>query len=212
MLAQFLRFEPGSNVGKVTYPAASSLAAADRFDARVEVRALPELGAKHLSGVSLSFSGPYVVPYFSEELRSDYFKLADALATALSATEGGLFAHCADNEAHHLGSWFLGATPGAAVASLVYFMADYSDAPVLKVEVLGLPSDPQRRGHAFDVINEAASVLDRDAVATLLGGELGMISGRPGQPSRVTFAFRDANRATRASVAAAGALRLARAR
>jgi hypothetical protein len=92
-------------------------------------------------------------------------------------------------------------------------MASYSDAPpVLKAEVLGLASDPQRHSHAFDAISEAASGLDRNAVATLLGDELGMISGRPGKPSRLTFAFRDANRATRASVAAAGALRLARAR
>jgi hypothetical protein len=92
---------------------------------------------------------------------------------------------------------------------LVYFMADFSDAPLLKPEVLGSSGDPQRRDHAFDVIGAAASALDRSAAATLIGTELGMISGRPNQPVRLTFPFRDANRATRASLTAARALKLA---
>ncbi|HEY1532499.1 MAG TPA: hypothetical protein VGF76_00725, partial [Polyangiaceae bacterium] len=120
-----------------------------------------------------------------------------------------LFAHCVDAEAHHIGSWFLGANPGAAVASVVYFMGDFSEAPLLRPDVLGLSSDPLRHGHAFDMISAAAESLDRSATATLIGAELGMISGRPNQPVRLTFPFRDANRATRASITAARALKLA---
>ena len=211
-LAQFVRRKPGSSSGTLIWKGAESLAEIERFDAQVVVTALPALGQKQLSGVSLVFSGPYVGSYFSEQLRGDYFKLADALSSALGASEGGLFAHCADVEAHHIGSWFLGKDPSAAVASLVYFMASYSDMPVLKPEVLGSPTDPQRHGHTFDAISEAATGLDRNSVASLLGGELGMISGRPGKPSRLTFPFRDANRASRAALQTASALRLATAR
>ena len=210
-LAQFVR-RTGSSAGTVIWKGAESLAEIERFDARVEVTSLPALGQKQLSGVSLVFSGPYVSSYFSEELRADYFKLADALSSALGASEGALFAHCANVETHQIGSWFLGKDPSAAVASLVFFMASYSDLPVLKPEVLGSPTDPRRHGHAFDAISEATTGLDRNSVASLLGSELGMISGRPGKPSRITFPFRDANRANRASLQAASALRLATAR
>jgi serine/threonine-protein kinase len=208
-LAKFIQRKPGATTGIVVWSGAKSLFDAKRFDAQVEIRAIPSLGAQHLNGVSLLFSGPYVAPYFSDEQRVDYFMLADALSEALHVTDGALFAHCAEAEAHHIGSWFLGATPGAAVASVVYFMADFSEAPLLTPDVLGGSSDPLRHGHAFDVISAAAEGLDRSAAATLIGAELGMISGRPKQPARVTFPFRDANRATRASIAAARALKLA---
>jgi len=198
--------------GKLVWAKASSIVAQERFDAQVELRALPPLGEKRLSGVSLVFSGPYVVPYFSEDLRADYFLLADALADALGATDGALFAHCTGSDAHHVGSWFLGATPGAALASLVFFMEGYSDLPVLKAEILGQGADPARRGHTFDAINQAAAPLSRSSVATLVGSELGMISGRAKQPARLTFPFRDGNRASRAGLEAARSLGLASAR
>jgi len=155
------------------------------------------------------FSGPYVVPYFTEEQRGDYFKLADALAEELGATDGALFARCASSESHHIGSWFLGSTPGRAVSSLVYFMASYSEVPVLNPNALGVVAGPPLRAHAFDVISGAASGMDRSAAATLIGRELGMVSGRPDHATRLTFPFRDANRAARASVLAARALDLA---
>jgi hypothetical protein len=88
-------------------------------------------------------------------------------------------------------------------------MADYGDLPVLKPEVLGGGSAAERHLHAFDAIYRATAGLDRARAATLLGRELGMISGRPKQPHRVTFPFRDANRAQRSSVQVARALELA---
>jgi hypothetical protein len=211
-LTQFVKRAPGSNTGPLVWAKASSLVAEERFDALVEVSALAPLGQKSVSGVRFLFSGPYVVPYFTETQRADYFLLADALADALSATDGGLFAHCTGSEAHHVGSWFLGATPGAAVASMIYFMESYSDLPVLKPEVLGSGPEPARRGHTFDAINRAASSLDRASVATLIGGELGMISGRPNRPARLTFPFRDGNRASRSGLDAARSLGLASSR
>lgn len=187
-LARFVKREPAASTGTLVWPESSALLAQQRFDATVEVSSLPAVGVKKLRGLRLLFSGPYVTPYFSEDLRSEYFRLADALADSLGASEGALYAHCAGSNAHYIGSWFLGSSPGNAVASLIYFMND------------GAPP--------FDTIGEAASTLDRAAVATLMGSEQGMISGRPNKPSRLGFPFRDANRASRAALSAARALKL----
>lgn len=185
-LERFVKRAPGQSAGTWIWPRASSLVEAQRFDAQVEVSSL----TPPLRGVRLLFTGPYVSPYFSEDLRSDYFALADALAEALAATDGALYAHCAGSNAHYIGSWFLGSNPGNAVASLIYFMN--GDAA------------------SFEAIGQAAGSLDRAAVATLVGNEQGMISGRPTKPSRLMFPFRDANRASRAALGAARALKLAR--
>ena len=207
-LARFIERPAASKVGTVIWPAAKSLVSTKRFDAEVSVRALPALGQGQISGLSLNFAGPYAAPYFSEELRAEYAQFADALADAVSASDGALFAHCAGADAHYIGSWFLGENPGAAVASLVYFMGAHNDAPVLRPDVLGKGSEFERRSHAFDVIAEAARRLDRGTAATLIGRELGTISGRPQKPFRLHFPFRDANRAARSSVDAARSLGL----
>ena len=208
-LDSFVRRKPGASAGTWFWPNAKSLISAQRFDAEVSVLSAPTLGDKKLSGVRLVFSGPYVTPYFSEDLRSDYLLIADALADALSATDGALFAHCAGTDPHYVGSWFLGPNPGAAAGSLVYFMTAFDDVPVLKPDVLGAGNNDERRGRAFDTISRAAVGLDRGAAATIIGRELGMISGRPNKPFRLTFPFRDANRAKRSAVEVARALRLA---
>ena len=72
-LAPFVRRAAGSATGKLIWPKASSLVAEERFDAQVELRALPPLGEKNVSGVSFVFSGPYVVPYFTEDQRAGLF-------------------------------------------------------------------------------------------------------------------------------------------
>jgi hypothetical protein len=211
-LSSFLHPNPDPTASTWVWPNAKSLIVAQRFDAQVEIRELPALGASQLSGVRFVFTGPYVTPYFSEDLRADYLQLADALADALGATDGALFAHCANPNAHSIGSWFLGASPGAAVGSLVYFMAGFSDLPALKPEISGSGDEATRRGHAFDAIGTATSSLDRARAATLVGRELGMIAARPNKPSRLTFPFRDANRAQRASLDVARAVGLAQSR
>ena len=208
-LAKFITRSSGTLTGTVSWANAGHLSAARRFDAEVSMVVRAPLGQNQISGLDLVFSGPYVMPYFTEDQRGEYFRLADALAEELHATDGALFAHCASSDSHQIGSWFLGPTPGGAVASLIYFMASYSELPLLKPNVLGPSSGPPEHGHAFDVISGAASGLDRSAAATLIGRELGLISGRPDHGTRITFPFRDANRATRASVGIARALALA---
>lgn len=212
-LSPFVQRAAGSATGKLVWPQAKSIVAEERFDAQVELRALPPLGEKNVNGVSFVFSGPYVTPYFTEDQRLDYFLLADAMAEAIAATDGALFAHCTNNEAHHVGAWFLGMTPGAALASMIYFMEAFTDLPVLKPALLGSGSTAHaRRGHTFDAINQATSALSRSSVATLVGGELGVISGRPNKPARLTFPFRDGNRASRSGLSAARSVGLASSR
>jgi hypothetical protein len=208
-LSKFIARKPGQHTGTVSWAPATHLSAVRRFDAEVTVEPSAPLGDGRISGLSLVFSGPYVLPYFKEDQRSDYLKLADALAGELEATDGALFARCANGQSHDIGSWFLGASPGGAVASLVYFMASYSDVPLLKPNVLGGISGPPEHGHAFDAIGSAAASIDRNAAATLVGRELGVVSGGRDHTARLTFPFRDANRSTRASVDAARALQLA---
>jgi hypothetical protein len=208
-LSRFISRRSGERSGTVSWAPATHLAAVRRFDAEVMVEQSAPLGDGRISGVSLVFSGPYVLPYFTEDQRSDYLRLADALAEELEATDGALFARCANGQSHYIGSWFLGASPGGAVASLVYFMASYSDVPLLKPNVLGGLSGPPEHGHAFDAIGSAAARMDRNAAATLVGRELGMVSGGRDHTAHLTFPFRDANRSTRASVGAARALQLA---
>jgi len=208
-LASFITRKGSAHTGTVNWPSAKQLSGLQRFDAEVTLSALPSLGAAKTSGLDLVFAGPYALPYFTEDQRDEYFRFAEALADALRANAGALFARCAQGQTHQIGSWFLGATPGEALGSLIYFMASYSDTPQLKPTVLGVLAGPPKRDHAFDAINEATAKMDRDATATLLGRELGMVSGGKDRPTRLTFPFRDANRATRASLLAARALSLA---
>ncbi len=208
-LSKFISRKAGEHTGTLTWAPAAHLVAAQRFDAEDLLSSSPPLGESKESGLELVFSGPYVVPYFTEDQRADYLKLADALAGELEATEGALFARCAKGDSHYVGSWFLGSTPGRAVSSLVYFMASYSDVPLLKPSVLGALTGAPQRGHAFDAISAASADMDRSAAATLIGRELGMVSGGRDHATRLTFPFRDANRAERASVGAARALQLA---
>jgi len=208
-LDSFIARKPDGRTGTVNWPNAKQLSSLRRFDAEVALTALPPLGAAKVSGLDLVFSGPYTLPYFTEDQRAEYFRLADALADALHANAGALFARCAHGEVHQIGSWFLGTSPGEALGSLIYFMASYSDTPQLKPTVLGVLSGPPQRDHTFDAINEAAAKMDRNSTATLLGRELGMVAGGRDRATRLTFPFRDANRATRASLVAARALSLA---
>jgi hypothetical protein len=55
------------------------------------------------------------------------------------------------------------------------------------------------RLHAFRSIQEKTAPLTREDLATLLGKEGGMATGRDGQQVIITFPFGDENRASRAS-------------
>jgi serine/threonine-protein kinase len=171
----------------------------------------------------LTFGGAYVSPYFDAERRGQYLKLAGTLAERLAATHGALYARCADRQTHEIGSWFRAPNPAAAAASLIYFMGTFSDVPQLRAALLrpagqsGTASDsagtgsttPVDRAFAFAAIHGATTALGYGPFRTLLGDFGGAIAGRPEGPTTVTFDFKDASRASKASFRLARELKIA---
>lgn len=166
---------------------------------RVVEASVPNASAPVWRGARIVMSGHYVVPYFREKERIEYVRFARALAEAVDADYGALYARCAHAEAHHLGSWFYGPTPGGAAAALIYFMGTYARALHVRNSVLRPAGGAIDRGHAFRRIASATAPLDKERVRTMLAPYGGMIAGSDEGPFAIRFPFRDANRASRAS-------------
>jgi serine/threonine-protein kinase len=158
------------------------------------------------TGVRLVAHGRYVGPYFSEQERILYVRMATAMAEALGADVGALFARCDGDDEPQMASWFLGKGPGGAAASLIYSMGVLARVPHLRPELLAetkdAPKDP-----AFAWMNLTGSLVDlkQDRVATLIGSDGGMIA-LSSHGVVLRFPFKDANRAGRASLRMARAL------
>jgi hypothetical protein len=168
---------------------------------RVEVddASLSAPGQTPRPGLRLTFDGSYVTAYFREEERPPWISAATALAKQLRATHGGLYARCAAGNGHHLGSWFLGPGPDGAAASLLYFMGTYADVPHVGRALLEPDGSSElNRGYAFEQLANASRTLDRSRLGVILSPHGGMIGGSTGS-SYLTFPFRDADRAARAS-------------
>jgi hypothetical protein len=145
-------------------------------------------------------TGRYVNAYFDEAARVTLVRFALALSDALHAEYAALYARCAAGRAHHLGSFFRGATPGGAVASLLYFMGTFGDVPDVRRSLLApAGSTAEDSVFAFQNIVKAAAPLKKTRVMAMVGAEGGMIAGLDNQPSTVSFPPRDPNRASRAS-------------
>jgi hypothetical protein len=157
-------------------------------------------GKNQAEGVILSFGGSLVDPYFREEDRGRYYHIAHSLSEALEATHTALFARCAEDETHALGGWFRGMDAGGAATSLLYFMGTYARPPHLAEHFHSRPEDDAlHRPFAFDNIIQATRFIDRQALATVVGTEGGMATGKPGDAVVITYPFRDGNRASRTS-------------
>jgi hypothetical protein len=165
---------------------------------------IPEAGEPGLRGVRLMFTGHLVPPYFENSPRLEYQRFARALTDALGADYAALYARCAGNGTPHLGSWFRGPNPGGATTSLVYFMGAFGERPELRHALLS-PEGAASPDlwYAFQSVSHATRALKKARVMTMLSGELGMIAGLDDRVSTITFPFRDANRATRATYAIA---------
>jgi len=157
-------------------------------------------------GVRITFAGKYVTPYFYSGERRAYLKLANALAEKLGATHGALYARCAQSTTHHMGSWFLGPTPGGAAAALVYWVGAFADPPQVRQSVL-FPDGGSDLGAsgALERIAEKTKSLDRNKLRTVVGAHEGMITGKGEGPTTLTFPFADSNRAARGSLEVAKA-------
>ena len=202
-LTSFLERRAGSLQGKFIWPGAESLRGREGPSTRVEVEdaSVPNPKNPELYGVTLRFTGRYVISYFTEAERVEYHKTAHTLAKRLGADTAALFARCADSSTHQIGSWFWGNGPGGAAASLIYFMGAYADPPQIEAKTL-FPkgeSDVAQSGALLRIGAEAAE-LKRTRVLRLLGNSGGMIAGRKDAPNVITFPFKDSNRASRASL------------
>ncbi|HVW26505.1 MAG TPA: hypothetical protein VHC69_14150 [Polyangiaceae bacterium] len=205
-LPAFVVGESKAAKGRVTWQGAPALAGLEGPDTSVAIAPadLASAGVPVLGGARFVFSGRFVAPYFEDASRRDYVRLVRAMTDALAADYAALYARCASGEAHHIGSWFRGPTPGGAVTALVYFMGAFGEHPELRAPLLAPPGATGRDlGYAFQNVSNATSALKKTRVMTMLGPELGMIAGLDGQVSTVTFPFRDANRSSRATHAIA---------
>lgn len=159
------------------------------------------------SGLRLTFHGKYVNPYFDPAKRGQYVKLANALAERLGASHGALYARCSLGGGHHLGSWFLGPTPGQAAAALVYWVGAFADPPHLRKSVLFPEGGGDvRQSGVFSRLGALSTDLDRKKLRTTAGEHDGMLTGEDEGRTVLTFPFADSNRAARASFSLAKTL------
>jgi serine/threonine-protein kinase len=199
-LAAFVTTGEGAK-GRLVWTGAHLLKGRDGPDTTVEVTEanLPETSTPAMRGLRLTFTGRLVAPYFEDGARIEYERFARALTDALGADYAALYAHCAGNGTHHLGTWFRGPTPGGATASLVYFMGAFGERPELRRSLLvpenATSPDPW---YALQNVLRSTRSLKKARIMTLISGELGMIAGLDDHVSTITFPFRDANRAARA--------------
>lgn len=155
--------------------------------------------ARQFEELVLTFHGEYVLPYFRERERIRLIRLAHALAVSENATLGALYGRCREGSMHHMGSWFLGSSPGAATASLLYFMGAHAEPPQLPSELLSdQPDEALVPAFALTKLLDLTHRLDRQEVAALIGAHDGMVAGPP-KLTTLGFPFVDSDRALRAS-------------
>jgi len=150
-------------------------------------------------GLTLTFDGSFVESYFDEISRDKFYHLAHSMSAALGAKHVALYARCAHDDVHTLGSWFLGEDSSGVATSLLYFMGMHAAPRHLDSQhYRDRRTQELNLGQAFSSIAVATTHLDRKALSTLVGSEGGMAVGATNSVV-VTFPFRDGNRATRVS-------------
>jgi hypothetical protein len=192
---------PHGETMRVVWAGAPDLKKLEGPGTYVEVlrRTLPEDAAPQYRELRLTLRGEYVLPYFREPERIKLIRFAHALAERNSAMLGALYARCEAGTTHHMGSWFLGNSPGAAASALLYYMGAHAQPPLLPAEVLSTRQGvPLERAFALDTLLERTRRLERKDVASALGALDGMVAG-PARFTTLGFPFVDSDRALRAS-------------
>lgn len=215
-LGEFVDQAP-DNSRHVVWPAAPDLISLEGVGTEVTVSPLvlerptdAPADVKTQTGIQLTFHGRYVIPYFREEQRINYIRFANALGDRLGAQQGALFARCDGERSHHLGVWFRGPSPGMAAASLMFAMSAHAAVPHLQAEVLSADPDADfEAAHCWHQLATHSADLPRPRIAKLLSGPGGMIAGPPDGVTSITFPFKEANRAARASLLIAQDLKIA---
>lgn len=175
-----------------------------------EVRELqwPE-GTPSFLQLTITLSGEYVQPYFVERDRIELVRFAHALAKAQDARLGALYARCAGSHTHQLGAWFAGPSAGDASTALLYFMGAHSHPVQLERRVLSRAADDSvDPAFTLGALLDAADPIDRRQLASLIGGQDGMVAEAEGITS-IRFPFVKASSATRASLTVGRRLKVA---
>src|SRR5690606_9046140 len=134
---------------------------------------------EQITGVIWTFTGSLVDAYFDEATRAKYFHIAHELAGLLQATHAAVYARCFDDDVHALGSWFMGRDSGGASTALLYFMGTYARPLHVALPFARPPGETDiNRLHAFKNIAGSTANLDRASLATLLGSQGGMATGK----------------------------------
>jgi serine/threonine-protein kinase len=201
-LAGFFEARPDGSAHRLVWSGAPDLAAKSGPDTVVAIEdaSLPNARTPRWGGLRIVFSGRYVPSFFHQRQRVEFMRLANGLTNAFGAEYAALYARCAHRDSHHMGAWFRGPSPGGAVAALLYWFGTYADVPHVQRSELAAAGDGTiDRVFALARLANATAALDKRRVSTMLGPYGGMIAGEDEKPSTITFPFRDANRADRAS-------------
>jgi hypothetical protein len=205
----FVERGDGARKGRLIWPG-SKLSELSGIMTAVEVEELrlPDAAPSFLQ-LTITLSGEYVLPYFLERDRIELVRFAHALAKDQDARFGALYARCAGSHTHDLGAWFAGASAGDASAALLYFMGAHSYPVQLERRVLSQSAD-DGVDPAFTLTSliEATDKIDRRQVASMIGGQDGMVAEAEGITS-IRFPFIKASSATRASLAVGRRLKVA---
>jgi hypothetical protein len=208
-LEGFVDLSAGKDRGRLTW-SDSKLAQLGGLTttARVQEQRLPESTPVFLAQ-TITLTGDYVMPYFRERERIELVRFAHALAKQQGARLAALYARCAGSDTHHLGSWFAGPAAGDASTALLYFMGVHSHPQHLQGRVLSArEGDELDPAFTLSALLDATEGIDRREVASMIGGQDGMVAEAEGFTS-IRFPFVKSSSATQASLAVARRLKLA---
>jgi hypothetical protein len=195
-LTPFLALSESAASGRINWTGAPELVRLEGHDTRVEVRdtLLPETSPQFRQR-TLTFSGAYVLPYFREREQIQLVRLAHALAESHAVNVAALYARCADGNAHHMGSWFMGSSPGAAAASLLFFMGAYAQPAQLPQEVLSSRGDrPLEPEFALTNMLAKTQRLKKPDLISSVSAQSGTVAGSSSF-STIAFPFVESDRA-----------------
>lgn len=196
-LATFVPGEPGHR--RLHYPQEPLLSAHPGLSATVTVDPLPLANHPPFqgAGVIITMGEGYAPIYFEDQSRQALHRMASALADATSARYAALFARCATEDRHQIGSWFRGPGVDGLASIVVGAMGLGLPAPHLPGLVLGASLTDQSR--ALTALSRRWARTTKSQLSLFAAGEGAMLAERPGAFLTLSFPFGDANRATRLS-------------
>ena len=195
-LTSFLALSEGAASGRINWSGAPELSRLEGHDTQVVVQdtLLPETSPQFRQR-TLTFSGAYILPYFREREQIQLVRLAHALAESHAVNVAALYARCADGEEHHMGSWFVGSSPGAAAASVMFFMGAYAQPAQLPQEVLSSRGDRSFEPEfALTNLLATAQRLKKPDLISSVGPQDGTVAGSSSFTT-IAFPFVESDRA-----------------